>query len=822
MPAGEYLLLARQELQDLIMLKALRDEMSYGAVSRREQPLASHIPYTRHVEDRVIKTRENHYQTFLHLSGFSFETADMSEINSRMLARNDLVRTLGNSRFGVTNTIIRREVPPQLGGSFDNPFCAEFDARYHEKLAQRRMFVNDFYLTITRRPLQGQVGTFEQTVEKLFGRKTDQGRSVADDTAIRELLDVTESLKEALGAYGPRVLKVERREDGNWHSKPLEFLIQILNGASPRPMLLPRMDLAEALSQKRVFFGRNAFEIQGASKAQSRFGAMLSIREYPAFTGPGFFDNLLSVPQEFIVTQTFGIIDKPETLVSLERISRQINMSDEAGTIVADQIATAKDELLSSEALYGEHHFTVMPLVKDLGDLDAAITAIGAGLTDRAILWVREDLNCEPAFWAQLPGNFAYISRRAVISSKNFAGFASLHNFPSGKPEGNHWGPAITVFETTSQTAYYFNFHQADLGNFTVVGPSGSGKTVFLAAVAAQSQRISPRPKLVFIDKDRGAEIFIRAMGGQYEILEAGTPTGFNPMALENTGYNRDFLFQLFSFMLKPSEGAKLTATEEQVLRDAINVMMRDKPETRSLLGFATLLRGRIRASENDLQTRLNGWIKHEEYGWLFNNRKDTFNVSSVFGFDMTSVLNQPVIRTAALMYLFHRMDELLDGTPVLIFLDEGWRLLDDDVFLYYIKDKLKTIRKLNGVVGFGTQSASDIVNSKAGSTLIEQTATNIFFPNPKADDASYKTAFGLTEREMDWLRSTVPEQRQFIIKHGLHSVIAKLNLAGMPDLIKVLSGRKETVQELDDLRKRLKTDDPAVWLPVFMERTQA
>ena len=46
-----------------------------------------------------------------------------------------------------------------------------------------------------------------------------------------------------------------------------------------------------------------------------------------------------------------------------------------------------------------------------------ANTAVGAALTDRSVIWVREDLNCEPAFWAQLPGNFAYIARKAVISS---------------------------------------------------------------------------------------------------------------------------------------------------------------------------------------------------------------------------------------------------------------------------------------------------------------------------------------------------------------------------------------------------------------------
>ena len=56
------------------------------------------------------------------------------------------------------------------------------------------------------------------------------------------------------------------------------------------------------------------------------------------------------------------------------------------------------------------------------------------------------------------------------------------------------------------------------------------------------------------------------------------------------------------------------------------------------------------------------------------------------------------------------------------------------------------------------------------------------------------------------------------MIKHGRDSVVARLNLAGMPDLIKVLSGRTETVAELDALRAKL-GDDPAAWLPVFMGR---
>ncbi len=61
-----------------------------------------------------------------------------------------------------------------------------------------------------------------------------------------------------------------------------------------------------------------------------------------------------------------------------------------------------------------------------------------------------------------------------------------------------------------------------------------------------------------------------------------------------------------------------------------------------------------------------------------------------------------------------------------------------------------------------------------------------------------------------------MPEQRSFLIKHGQDSVIAKLNLSGMSDLIKVLSGRTETVAELELLMEAVGTD-PAIWLPMFM-----
>jgi type IV secretion system protein VirB4 len=53
------------------------------------------------------------------------------------------------------------------------------------------------------------------------------------------------------------------------------------------------------------------------------------------------------------------------------------------------------------------------------------------------------------------------------------------------------------------------------------------------------------------------------------------------------------------------------------------------------------------------------------------------------------------------------------------------------------------------------------------------------------------------------------------LIKHGNDSVIARLDLSSMPDLVRVMSGRKETIEQCAALRAQL-GDDPAKWLPVF------
>ncbi|MER8563248.1 VirB4 family type IV secretion/conjugal transfer ATPase [Mesorhizobium sp. M0578] len=796
------------------MLKVVTDELGFGKAAQNERPMSTHIPYLRHVSDTVIGLENGALISVIKLDGLFFQTEDQATLNMRSVVQNTMIRALGSSRFSLWSTVIRREVETEIGGAFDDPFCDLLNKRYMEQLRHKRMFTNEIYLTIVRSGMRGALGIGD-TLKRILNNASSDGRSQQSREDVTELEELVTNITRELEKYGARALGIVRR-DGEPYSEPCEFFNTILTCGVPRKMRLPRMGISNYVGTSRLHFGKRTMQAQAAVDEDSRFGALLSVKEYPPFTGPGMLDGLLQVNHEFILTQSFTIADKPIAQERITRLQRQIQASDEAGSSVEHDIDFAVNSLMNQEAVFGFHHLTLLCLSRDLEGVSKAVSELGACLTDMNINWLREDMNLEAAFWAQLPGNHSYIARKALLSSGNFAGLSSMHNFATGQSDGAHWGLPITILETTSQTPYWFNFHQRDIGHFLVTGPTGSGKTVGLTFLLAQAMRINPAPKAVFFDKDRGAEIFIRAVGGIYEVLSPETPTGFNPLQLENTGPNREFLLRLLKAMLRANDRRDFSQEDDDTLEKALARLMQEPAAERNLVNLSTLLVGRSRADANDLHARLRPWIDGEK-AWLFNAQHDVLSFSGhrVFGFDMTNILANEELRTPALMYLYHRLDELLNGDPVMFFMDEGWQLLQDETFSAFIVDKMKTIRKLNGIVGFGTQSAADIAKARASHTLIEQSATNIHFPNPRADEESYITRFGLTVKEFNFIKNTPPEKRTFLVKHGNDSVIARLDLSSMPDMVKVLSGRKKTIEECAALREQY-GDEPQKWLAEF------
>jgi type IV secretion system protein VirB4 len=777
-------------------------------VVERERAAGFHLPYARHVDDATIETRDGLLLQTLSLRGLLFETADTSELNYRKDLRDAMLQAIGSSRFALYHHIVRRRVDVGLDAVFPDSFSQKLDTRWRRRLETKQLYINDLYLTLIRRPLQGRLGVADR-VRSWFG---DMSASAEATTAaeLRQLDAAREALTASLGSYAPRLLTIYDTPQGLC-SEPLEFLSSLYNG-EVRPVLLPHQDLGDYIPHRRVSFGQNAIEIGASGHAPRSFTGIVSIKDYAAHSAPGMFDDLLRLPFEMTVSQSFAFVDRQMALGRMNLAMRRMRSAEDEAVSLRAELGQAKDEVAAGRAGFGEHHMTVALHGASLAEVDQGVAEVSASLADLGIVAVREEIALEPAYWAQFPGNFKYIARQGLVSTTNFSGLASGHNFASGAADGNHWGQAVSLLETTAAGPYFFNFHQGDLGNFTVIGPSGSGKTVILNFLLAQARKFDP--KIIFFDKDRGAELFIRALGGRYDRLHPDAASGLNPLQMEDSPDTRQFLTDWLSLL-----AGGVDVEENSRIKDAIDANFGQPAEHRRLRHLVELFRGSARPTSNDLWSRLKPWWGDGARAWLFDNPQDLTDLTNkTIGFDMTAILDDPTARTPAMMYLFHRAEERLDGSPAIIVVDEGWKALDDEVFVRRIKDWEKTIRKRNGIIGFATQSARDALDSKISSAIIEQAATQLFMVNPKANAEDYMTGFGLTAHELDLVRTLPDSAHCFLIKHGGESVVVRLDLSQEKDLLTILSGRERTVRLLDTLRSDV-GDSPEGWMAPLLEQ---
>lgn len=785
--------------------------MGAAAWSAKEARAGDRLPYLRLIDESTLLLRDGSVMTAIQVPGLLFETEDSEALNAHAATREVVLRSTLDARFVLYHHVIRRRVSVDLEADFPDPISRHIDACWRDRLGSGQLFVNDQFITLIRRPARGKAGLVERVGRKF--RRQDGDRLEPDPKDLRSLRAASQGLVAALSAYGATPLGEYTGPQGSTNSEMLELLSALYNGEM-RPVRKPAddVDIGHMLPYRRVSFGLDAIETRGSGAPE--FAAILGMKDYPEATSPGLLDSLLRLPFEMVVSESYAPTERQTARERMDLAIRRLKSADEEAAAERADMLAARDALGNGAVGFGDHHLTVMVRERQLGQLDDAMAACAAALADTGAIAVREDTNLEPAFWGQFPGNEAYLVRRALISSANMASFGSLHGFALGQAQGNHWGEAVTLLETTSATPFFFNFHHGDLGNFSVIGPSGSGKTVVMNFLAAQAQKFSPRT--ILFDKDRGAELFVRGIGGRYDSIRSGEPTGFNPLALPDTPGNRAFLRDWLGVLLK-AEGPE----EEQTIAAAVDAAYANDASLRRLRHFRELLSGTRRPQPGDLADRLGAWIgagegPGGEHAWLFDNAEDRLDLGArVLGFDMTALLENPRLRTPTMMYLFHRIEERLDGKPTMILIDEGWKALDDEVFAARIRDWLKTLRKRNALVGFATQSARDALESRISTALVEQTATMVFMPNSRARPEDYCDGFGLTEHELALIRTLPAHSRCFLVRQPDASVVVRLDLSGAPEVLTLLSGRESSVRRLDLLREAL-GDAPSEWFPAL------
>ncbi|MBM0105795.1 hypothetical protein JM946_13725 [Steroidobacter sp. S1-65] len=509
------------------------------SLAKVELPASHHVPYSRHVSPHIVNTEAGDYLQVFRLQGLAFETADDDDLNNWHERLNVTWRNVASAHVSLWTHLVRRRERVALPGDAPEGFAGALHQKYMQRLAGQTLMLNELYLSIVYRPFVGAATGALGTLLRM--QRADRAAVVDLDDALDACEKLAQTLIAALERYEPERLGIERRGERDF-SAPVEFLSMLMN-AERQMRPLPRAPIRDVLATGRPLFGSETIEYR--SPTQTRFGAMLGIKEYPTPTTVGMYNALLTAPFEFVLTQSFTFLTKATGQGLLQRQYHRMSNAGDFAISQSEALKDALDALTANEFVMGDHHLSLQVLTEAIpahaGDASTAMKQLNDHialartlLADCGMTVAREDLALEAAFWAQLPANFALRPRKAPITSRNFAAMAPLHNHPVGRATGNHWGEALTLLITSARSPYYFNLHASDprepdggsrkdTGHTFICGPTGTGKTVVIGFLVSMLHRKGVTQ--VVFDKDYGLEILVRALDGEYLALRNGEPT---------------------------------------------------------------------------------------------------------------------------------------------------------------------------------------------------------------------------------------------------------------------------------------------------------
>jgi len=763
-----------------------------------DTPISEFIPLSTHVAPTVIKTTGGDFLLVWRLGGLPFVGREEWELEHRHNTFNRLLQTLRAPDF--TNVAfwvhdVRRRGRISTDSKFQQVFNQDLSDGYYASLSAQKLMQNELYVTMLYRPVAGS----KRFVEKSANAQVLQEQQ---DQAVAKVIELAGNVEAVIKDYAPYRLGMYEAKNGIVFSETLEFFGYLLNRLEePVPVL--NAPVYNYLPVSRLTFSAKSGDyVVTTPTGVNHFGAILNVKEYAEGTYPGILNGLKYLNFEYVITHSFSPMGRQDALKVLDRTKGMMVSSGDKAVSQIVELDYAMDQLASGNFVLGEYHFTFAIYADSQEKLAAQVAAARAELSNAGFVSAKEDMAIAASFYAQFPANWKYRTRIANVSSLNFLGLSPLHNFATGKQHNNPWGDSVTTLQTTNGQPYYFNFHathpaenslgEKAIANTMVIGKSGTGKTALINFLLSQVQKLKPTPTIFFFDKDRGAEIFVRACGGNYLALDNGQPTGFNPFQCENNETNVQFLADLIKVLANKSQ---YSAREDEDIFRAVENILDTPMHLRSMTNFQKSLPN---MGDDGLYARLRKWTAGNSLGWVFDNPVDTINLekANIIGFDYTDVIDNIEVRVPVINYLLHRLEQLIDGRPLIYVMDEFWKILDGGGALKeFAKNKQKTIRKQNGLGIFATQSPEDALASDISASLIEQTATLILLPNPNASREDYIEGLKLTDAEYEVVKSLDERSRCFLVKQGHAATVCQLNLRGMDDALAVISASTDNIE---------------------------
>ncbi|KPM17664.1 conjugal transfer protein TrbE [Citromicrobium sp. JL31] len=558
----------------------------------------------------------------------------------------------------------------------------------------------------------------------------------------------------------------------------------------------------------------------------------LTITGFPTATWPGLLDELNAQAFEYRWVSRAVCLDKTDATRLLTRIRRQWFakrksiaailkevMTNEASTLLdsdASNKAADADEALQELGadMAGAAYVTATLTVWDEDEAvaDAKLKAAEKVIQGRDFTCMPETVNAIEAWLGSLPGHLYANVRQPPVSTLNLVHMIPISAIWAGPARNDHLGgPPLFYAETEGSTPFRFSPHVGDVGHTLVVGPTGSGKSVLLALMALQFRRYAGAQVFAF---DFGGSIRCAtvACGGDWQDLAGALSENEAAVQLQplrnidetsERAWAQDWLSGLIA-----REGVTVDPVARDHLWSALTSLASAPVEERTLTGLSVLLQS------TELKQALAPFCLGGPFGRLLDAETEELGTADFQAFETEGLIGSAAT-PAVLAYLFHRIEERLDGRPGLIIVDEGWLALDDGTFGGQLREWLKTLRKKNAFVLFATQSLADIDNSAIAPAIVESCPTRIFLPNERAFEpqiADIYRRFGLNERQIEIVARAMPK-RDYYCQSRRGNRLFSLGLGEVALAFTAASSKSDQAAITDILAEHRRDGFAAAWL---------
>lgn len=537
-----------------------------------------------------------------------------------------------------------------------------------------------------------------------------------------------------------------------------------------------RFFLTQELSDSVFVSGRQP-------KLGKKYIGVIGIKDLPSTTYPTMFDALNRLSSEYRFCTRWISLAKDQSKKELLKIQQNhfqrakslITMIMEAinnkdnGKVDPSAIRDGEEvtgailELESDKVSFGYLTINVVLMHEDLQILQEELNEVKSIVNELGFVAVIEKDNATSAWLSTIPSVYAFNVRNFLVHSMTMASCSPLSALYEGQKKNKHFdslglgGMPLLKARTPEGLPFYLNLHVADVGHTFIAGATGTGKSVFLNTLVCNFQKY-PNAKVFIFDKAASSRVLTQAMGGNfYNLLVDTESIAFQPLVNIDDGTE---LIWVLEWLKRYAESKNFTITPEvnDHLLEALRTLSHSPKHLRTISNLKQTIQNedwRLLLSE---LTGIDG--KGGAYGPLFDSDIDKFGQGRWQVFEMEKLMENESIVAPTLDYLFHRIEQQLNGEPAIIILDECWLFLRNAAFQKKIVEYLKDLRKKNALVVMATQNLSDIPD-EIKPVIIGNMPTKIFMPNTSSSEATANlyTDFGLNSTEQSIIRMMTPKK---------------------------------------------------------------